>query len=162
MRVGLSCVKCSSCEIERKQQTILAAETAAWNSASVELNAVCVCVLDQWTIAAPARTIAHPVVNFHFGLTLAEAALTKHAIVGSSGKVGTAGRSAGNGIGGSLKLPSGRFGDNGPVVRLTSYCNPHFLVWQRQVTMPLRCLLQIGQHGFCNLGNQFQCNVWFE
>ena len=105
-------MKCSSWEIEREQRTILAAETAAQNSALVELNAVCVCVLDRQTMVAPARTIAQPVVDLCFGLTLAKAALTKHMIVGSSGKVGKSDGSAGNGIGGSLKSPSGRFRDD--------------------------------------------------
>ena len=44
--VGSSCVNFRSCRMKSKYQTILAAETTAWNSASVELRAGCVCVLE--------------------------------------------------------------------------------------------------------------------
>ena len=75
----------------------------------------------SYTIAAPARKIAYPVVDFCFGLTLAYAALTKQVIVGSFGKGGNGGKSEGIGMGGSLKSPSARSSEDGPVLKLTSY-----------------------------------------
>ena len=45
--VGSSCANFRWCRMKRKYQTILAAETTTQNSASVELRAVYVCVLEQ-------------------------------------------------------------------------------------------------------------------
>ena len=99
--------------------------------------AVRVCVLERYTIAAIARKIAYPVVDFCLGLTLADAALTKQVIVGSFGKGGNGSKSEGNGISGSLKSPSGRSSEDRPVLKLTSYQSPHFLVCRKHVAMPL-------------------------
>ena len=55
---------------------VLAAVTAAMNSASVELNAVGDCVFDLQTVAPPEKVNAHPVVDLRFRKLLAHAALT--------------------------------------------------------------------------------------
>ena len=86
----------------------------------MELSAVCVCVFDRYTIAAPARNMAYPVVDFRLGLTFAYAASTKQVMVVSFGSDGNGGKSGGSGIGGSLKSPLGKSSEDGPVERLTS------------------------------------------
>ena len=55
---------------------VLAAVTAAMNSASVELNAVSDCVFDLQTVAPPEKANAHPVVDLRFCKSLAYAAST--------------------------------------------------------------------------------------
>ena len=87
----------------------------------MELSAVCVCVFDRYTIAAPARNIAYPVVDFRLGLTLAYAALIEQVIAVSFGtNCGNGGKSGGSGIGGSLKSPFDKSSEDRPVERLTS------------------------------------------
>ena len=59
MIVGFVWVKCKSMKMRHRHHTVLAACAVAWNSAFVELNAVCVCVLDLHTTAPPARRMWH-------------------------------------------------------------------------------------------------------
>ena len=89
-------MKCRHC-------TVLAADTAAQNSLSVELNVICVHVLDLHATAPPVRQMAHLVVDLFSILTLACAVLTKQTIVGSSRSVRNCGGLLGEGIGGLLK-----------------------------------------------------------
>ena len=96
--------------------------------------------MEQYTITAPARKIAYPVVDFCLGLTLAYAASTKQVIVGSFGKGGNGGKLEGKGIDGSLKSPSGRSSEEGPVSKLTLYQSSHFRICCKYVAMPLRYL----------------------
>jgi hypothetical protein len=56
--VGSVCGKPSSARIERRYLAILAAATAAMNSASVELVAVVGWVLERYAMAPPARVKA--------------------------------------------------------------------------------------------------------
>ena len=55
---------------------VLAAVTAAMNSASVELSAVSDCVFDLQAIAPPEKANAHPVVDLRFRKSFACAAST--------------------------------------------------------------------------------------
>ena len=74
--VGSVCLNPDSHEIDRMCLAVLAAVTAAMNSASVELNAVGDCVFDLWTIAPPEKANAHPVVDLRFRKSSACAAST--------------------------------------------------------------------------------------
>ena len=57
----------------------------------MELSAVCVWVLDRWTIAAPARKMQYPVVDLRRGLMFAKDASQKHVRIGSFGRAGNFG-----------------------------------------------------------------------
>ena len=74
--VGSVCSNPNSHKIERMCLAVLAAVTAAMNSASVELNAVSDCVFDLQTIAPPEKVNTCPVVDLRFRKSLAHAAST--------------------------------------------------------------------------------------
>ena len=74
--VGSVCSNPNSHEIDQMCLAVLAAATAAMNSASVELNAVSDCVFDLWTVAPPEKVNAHPVVDLRFRKSSACAAST--------------------------------------------------------------------------------------
>ena len=69
--VGSVCLNPNSHKIKRMHLAVLAAVTAAMNSASVELSAVSDCVFDLWTVAPPEKANAHPVVDLRFRRSLA-------------------------------------------------------------------------------------------
>jgi hypothetical protein len=69
--VALDCPKPKSRNTERKYRAVLAAETAASNSASVELVAVTNCVLDRYATAAIAKQNTYPVVERRLRKSLA-------------------------------------------------------------------------------------------
>ena len=68
---------------------------------------------------ASKENVAQPVLDLHFGLTSACAALTKQTIVGSSGSVGNSGSLSGSGMSGLLKSPSARSMDSSPTGRFS-------------------------------------------
>ena len=74
--VGSVCLNPNSCEMDQMCFAVLAAVTAAINSASVEPSAVGDCVLDPWTIAPPECVNTHPVVDLLFWMSLEHAAST--------------------------------------------------------------------------------------
>ena len=74
--VGSVCSNPDSRKIDRMCLAVLAAVTAAMNSASVELNAVSDCVFDLQTVAPPEKANTHPVVDLRFRKSLAHAAST--------------------------------------------------------------------------------------
>ena len=74
--VGSVCLNPDSRNVDRMHLAVLAAVTAAMNSASVELNAVSDCVFDLQTIAPPEKVNTCPVVDLRFRKSSACAAST--------------------------------------------------------------------------------------
>ena len=63
MGVGSVCSKPNSCKTDQMHFAVLAAVTAAMNSASVKLSAADDCVFDLQTVAPPECVNACPVVD---------------------------------------------------------------------------------------------------
>ena len=75
--VGPSCLKPSSFNTARMNLAVLAAVTAAINSASVELSAVMDCAFDLYTIAPPEYVNAKPVVDRLFCFVISVSSIHK-------------------------------------------------------------------------------------